>query len=34
MVRLVVTGSSMTRKTKKVTSLSPGRGTLTSRWST
>jgi len=31
-VRLVVTGGSLTRKTEKVTSLSPGRDTLTNKW--
>jgi len=30
-VKLVVTGGSLTRKTEKVTSLSPGRGTLTNK---
>jgi len=31
-VRLVVTGGSLTRKTEKVTLLSPGRGILTNKW--
>jgi len=30
-VRLVVTGGSLTRKTEKIPSLSPGRGTLTNK---